>query len=119
MNTKPLTNLLKKGVPFIWSAKAQQAYEGLKEALTFALTLMPLCFDRPFVLHTSVTDESLGTMLAQEDDSGTEKSIYFISHTIMAIKLNYSLAEKECLSLVHATKKFRHCLQGNTTKVIV
>lgn len=47
INAKPLTNLLKKEAPFIWSNKTQKAFVGLKEALVSAPTLAPPRFDRP------------------------------------------------------------------------
>lgn len=119
INAKPLTNLLKKGALFVWSLKAHEAFEELKRALASTLILVPLLFDQPFILYTSTIDESLGAMLAQEDDSGIERIIYFINHTLVAAELNYSLVEKECLALVHATKKFKHYLHGNNTQVII
>eukprot|EP01018_Ginkgo_biloba_P005516 Gb_15363 [translate_table: standard] len=114
---KPLTELLKTDVPFYWSPQANLAFEQMKEALTFAPILMPPSFDKPFILYTSATNCSLGCMLAQKDDTGKERAIFFTSQTLIGYELNYTFVEKQCLALVFATKKLRQYLINAHTDV--
>ena len=47
---KPLTNLLRKNVPFVWDQKTEEAFVALKEILTAEPMLQYPDFTKPFVL---------------------------------------------------------------------
>ena len=54
---RPITDLTKKGAPFIWSAACQQAFDKLKSELTApGRALKRPDFERPFVLHTDFSN---------------------------------------------------------------
>ena len=53
---EPLSALIKKGVRFSWSPKAQQAFEHLKRALAKTVTLAYLQPDQTFILYTDASD---------------------------------------------------------------
>ena len=64
--SKPLTHLLKKGVPFQWTSQVQQAFQLLKSALLSAPVLAIPYFSKPFVVETNASDLGIGAVLMQE-----------------------------------------------------
>ncbi|XP_074283044.1 putative mitochondrial protein AtMg00860 [Silene latifolia] len=57
--SKPLTNLLKKGV-FTWNQEANKAFEKLKVALTTALVLALPNFSKQFTVETYGSNDGIG-----------------------------------------------------------
>ena len=69
---------------------------------------MPPIPGRPLLLYLSVSDMALGCMLAQLDDSGKERAIYYLSKRILEYECIYIMIENFCLALVYATMRLRH-----------
>jgi len=61
-----------------------------------------------FLLYARAMDHSLGTLLTQKNDDGTEQAIYYLSRTLISIESRYNPVEKECLAFVFAIQKMRH-----------
>ncbi|XP_059064753.1 uncharacterized protein LOC131856833 [Cryptomeria japonica] len=74
--------------------------------------------NRPFFLCISASSHTLATLLAQHDDEGREREVYYISHTLIEYETRYSAAEKQCLALVFVTQKLRHYILHAETRVI-
>ena len=71
---------------------------------------MPPTPGRPLLLYLSVSDIALGCMLAQLDDSGKERAIYYLSKRMLEYECKYIMIELLCLELVWATRRLRHCV---------
>ena len=69
---------------------------------------MPPIPGRPLLLYLSVSDIALGCMLAQLDDSGKERAIYYLSKRMLEYECEYIMIERLCLALVWATRRLRH-----------
>ena len=69
---------------------------------------MPPTLGRPLLLYLSVSDIALGCMLAQLDDSGKERAIYYLSKRMLEYECKYIMIERLYLALVWATKRLRH-----------
>ena len=54
---------------------------------------MPPIPRKPFLLYISATDTTLGALLAQNDEQGREKAIYYIRRTLVGYEINYSHIE--------------------------
>lgn len=54
--SKPLTNLLRKGQLYIWTAETEDAFQALKQALITAPVLAMPDFQTPFVVETDASD---------------------------------------------------------------
>jgi hypothetical protein len=65
--SKPLTDLLKKGVQFVWTHHHQEAFEVLKEALVSALVLKLPNFTKQFVIEINASDKGVGAVLMCKD----------------------------------------------------
>lgn len=102
--TAPLTTLLKKN-SFVWSEKAQEAFERLKEAMVRPPVLRLPNFTKAFVVECDASGEALGVVLMQEG-----QPISYISQSLKGRNLNLSTYEKELLALVMAVRKWRHYL---------
>ena len=61
---------------------------------------------------------SLGALLAQQDDMGKEKAIYYISRTLVQYELNYTWIEKAYLAILFASQKLRHYVLAHTTQLV-
>lgn len=114
----PLSDLTKRGIPFHWNDKEQEAFDSLKKSLISAPILLPPNPRQPFVLETDASGIGLGAVLSQEDDSGDLRPVSFHSRKLSKHETNYAVHEKETLAVVDSIQKFRHLLEGTHTKVI-
>ncbi|KAG9442624.1 hypothetical protein H6P81_018478 [Aristolochia fimbriata] len=73
---------------------------------------------KPLLLYIAAQEKSLGALLAQNDDQGKERLLYYLSHTMVEAELNYSPIEKTCLALIFAIQKLRHYLLAHSTNLI-
>lgn len=105
--SKPLTVLLKKGVPYVWNQEAQQAFQLLKEALINAPVLAVPDFSKKFVIETDASDLGMGAVLMQEGHP-----VAFLSKAFCPRNQALSTYEKECLAIIHAVDKWRPYLHG-------
>jgi len=78
--SKPLTNLLRKNVPFKWDQKTEEAFSTLKEILTTGSLLQYPDFSKPFVLSTDASSEAFGAILNQ-GPIGQDLPIAYASRT--------------------------------------
>lgn len=61
------------------------------------------------MLYLSVSDVvALGSVLAQYDDHGKERVIYYLSKKMLDYELKYTAIEKTCLALVWVIEKLKH-----------
>jgi hypothetical protein len=113
---RPLTHVLAKDAPFIFTEECLQSFHTLKEALVSAPVIQPPDWHLPFEIMCDASDCAVGAVLGQSKD----KKHYAISNASKARtrpQLNYATMEKELLAVVFAIEKFRSYLVG--AKVIV
>ena len=72
--------------------------------------------ERPFILQTDVSECGLGAVLSQEDESGQEHPVAFVSRKLFPREMSYSVIE-ECLAVVWALSYFNVYLEGQTFTV--
>ena len=104
---------------FRWGPKQEDAFKKLKDLVTSAPVLAFANFNKPFILHTDASAESLGACLYQEQDDNTERPIAFASRGLSQSERNYPAHKLEFLSLKWAvTDKFHDYLYGVPFHVI-
>jgi hypothetical protein len=64
---KPMTELLKKGVKFVWSEECEQAFHTLRKHLTSAPVLSQPDMTKPFEVFCDASGTGLGCVLMQEN----------------------------------------------------
>lgn len=67
------------------------------------------------ILYISTTKSALGALLAQNDNEGCERVVYYINHTLVGYELNYSPIECDCLEIFFTTQKLRHYMLNHQT----
>jgi hypothetical protein len=63
---KPMTELLKKGVKFVWSEACERAFHTLRQHLTSAPVLVQPDNSKPFEVFCDASGTGLGCILMQE-----------------------------------------------------
>jgi hypothetical protein len=113
---RPLTHLLAKDAPFIFTGECLQAFHTLKKALISIPVIHPPDWHLPFEIMCDASDYAIGVVLGQFEDK-KQYAISYASKILTGPQLNYGTMEKELLTVVFATEKFRSYLIG--AKVIV
>ncbi|RVE42148.1 hypothetical protein evm_013209 [Chilo suppressalis] len=78
---KPLTNLLKKDVPFSWQNEHQLAFEKLKQCLISAPLLIYPDFTKTFVLTFDASNFAISAILSQGSIAHRKGTLNVISNT--------------------------------------
>nr|GFB04104.1 reverse transcriptase domain-containing protein [Tanacetum cinerariifolium] len=113
---RPMTRLLKKDTPFIFSQEYVDAFQILKRMLTEAPILIAPDWDMPFELMCDASDFAIGAVLGQHRDKHF-RPIHYASKTMTEAESKYTTTEKEMLAVVYAFEKFRSYLILNKSIV--
>ncbi|CAN6688307.1 unnamed protein product [Malus baccata var. baccata] len=89
---------LKDSDKFVWEEEHQAAFTQIKVFLTNPPVLVPHQRGKPLKLYISAAEESIGCLLAQDNDAGWEQAIFYLSRNLSHPKINYSVVEKLCLA---------------------
>ncbi|GKC51352.1 reverse transcriptase domain-containing protein [Tanacetum coccineum] len=103
---RPMTHLLEKETPFIFSKECIEAFETLKMKLTHAPILVAPDWDLPFEIMCDASDFAVGAILGQRKTKHFQP-IHYASKTMTEAQAHYTTTEKELLVVVYAFEKFR------------
>nr|GEU56653.1 hypothetical protein [Tanacetum cinerariifolium] len=95
---RPMTRLLEKETPFIFSQECVDVFQTLKRKLTEASILIAPDRDMPFELICDASDFAIGAVLGQRQDKHF-KPIHYASKTMTEAESNYTTNEKEMLAV--------------------
>ncbi|MGZ7847990.1 RNase H-like domain-containing protein, partial [Haemophilus sp. SZY H57] len=109
---------LKNGSSFEWKDEHSQAFDQIKQYLMKAPLIAPPDYKLPFRLYVSAAQETIGGMLAQEDENHCERVIYYLSRFLSPVECRYSAGEKLGLALYYAVTKLRHYIGRSTVFVL-
>jgi hypothetical protein len=104
--SQPLTSLLKKDVPFVWTEIIETAFNTLKEALMSAPVLALPDFTQQFVIETDACHVGIGAVLSQNGHP-----LAFVSRALGPRHRGLSVYEKEYLAILLAVQQWRSYLQ--------
>lgn len=104
--SKPLTNLLRKGIPFVWIQDHVVAFQTLKNSLVSAPVLALPDFNREFVVETDASDGGIGVVLMQDGHP-----LAFVTRALGPRNQGLSVYEKEYLAILIAIDQWRPYLQ--------
>ncbi|KAL6322849.1 hypothetical protein AAG906_020849 [Vitis piasezkii] len=105
---EPIFRLLRKSQPTIWDDQCQHEFERIREYLLSPPVLVLSTPSRPLLLYLSVLDVALGCMLVQLNNSGKDRTIYYLSKRMLDYEMRYVMIEHYCLALVWVTYRLRH-----------
>ena len=94
---------------FIWTEKAQQAWDNVKKRLTTAPMISFPDFRYPFTVCTDASDVACGAVLLQEVN-GDKRLIASCSHTFTDTETRWSTTEREAFGILYAVKKWNYFL---------
>ncbi|GJS29460.1 reverse transcriptase domain-containing protein [Tanacetum coccineum] len=95
--SRPMTHLLEKNTPFIFSDDCIRAFQTLKDRLTEAPILIAPNWDLPFELMCDASDFAIGAVLGQRHEKHF-RPIHYASKTLIEAQTNYTTTEKELLA---------------------
>ncbi|QRW25069.1 Retrotransposable element Tf2 protein [Rhizoctonia solani] len=100
---RPLHNLVKKDTLWKWDTKEQEAFQGLKVAITNAPVLCHADPSKPYFLETDASGAALG----------------FLSESFKGAKQNYDTHNKELLAIIRSFEYWRIFLEGTKHPITV
>jgi hypothetical protein len=96
---KPLTQLLKKNIKFIWTEACTKALDRIINILTTEPVLTHPDPEKPFELEVDASDYATGAILFQCDERGKPKPLGFHSKTLSKEEMNYNIYNKELTAM--------------------
>ncbi len=117
---RPLTNLLKKGVNFLWTNTHSEAVEKLIN-ITLNDPIL-YCPDplKQFILEVNASAFTMGAILYQEHEGTKRKRpVGYHSQTFNPAERNNDIYHREFLAIIHSLENWRHLLVRSPHPVIV
>ncbi|XP_060182306.1 uncharacterized protein LOC132611970 [Lycium barbarum] len=101
----PLTELIKKEVPFVWGYEQEKDFQELKSMLISSPLLQLPNFEKTFEVECDASGVGIGGVLMQEG-----KSLAYFRENLKGASLNYSTYDKELYALVRVLTHWQHYL---------
>nr|GEU39334.1 hypothetical protein [Tanacetum cinerariifolium] len=103
---RPMTHLLEKETPFVFSKECVDAFNTLKKKLTEAPILVVPDWNLLFELMCNASDFAIGAVMGQRKTKHFQP-IHYDSKMMTEAQIHYTTTEKEMLAVVYAFEKFR------------
>ncbi|XP_064479035.1 uncharacterized protein K02A2.6-like [Ornithodoros turicata] len=107
----PLNNLLRKSVPWQWSASCVDAFEAIKKMLTSAQILTHYDPRKEIFLAVDASSKGLGAVIYHRIN-GHYRPIAPASKALTPAETKYAQIEREALAIIFGVKKFHQYLWG-------
>ncbi|KAL4021527.1 hypothetical protein IC575_020329 [Cucumis melo] len=108
----PLTQLTRKGTPFVWSPACESSFQELKQKLVTAPVLTVPDGSGNFVIYSDASKKGLGCILMQQG-----KVVAYASRQLKIHEQNYPTHDLELAAVVFALKIWRHYLYGEKIQI--
>lgn len=115
---KPLTDLTKKNMTWLWGEAQDRAFKDLKSSLISRPVLA--IYDRNLhtELHTDASKFGVAGILLQRQIDNSLKPVMYFSRTTTREEQNYHSYELETLAVVESLKRFKVYLLGIKVKIL-
>ncbi|KAL0537619.1 hypothetical protein IC582_026602 [Cucumis melo] len=112
--TRPSTvsELTRKGAPFVWSKACEDSFQTLKQKLVTAPVLTVPDGSGSFVIYSDASKKGLGCVLMQQG-----KVVAYASRQLKSHEQNYPTHDLELAAVVFALKIWRHYLYGEKIQI--
>jgi ribonuclease HI len=119
----PLYQLMKKTDHFIWSQRADDAFNDLKRALSTAPILAVPAPREPMLLYIAATPWVISVVIVVEQtEEGKElpaqRPVYYLSEVLTLSKQNYPHYQKVMYGVYMAAKKLKHYFEEHPIMVV-
>ncbi|KAL0536708.1 hypothetical protein IC582_025668 [Cucumis melo] len=108
----PLTQLTRKGAPFVWSKACEDSFQNLKQKLVTAPVLTVPDGSGSFVIYSDASKKGLGCVLMQQG-----RVVAYASRQLKSHEQNYPTHDLELAAVVFALKIWRHYLYGEKIQI--
>ena len=108
----PLHRLTKKGEPWQWAGPEESAFQELKPPVTSAPVLILPNQDVHFQLKTDISGYATRVILSLLCDDEKWHPVGFTSKSLNPGEHNYTIYNKELLSVIRGLEEWRHILEG-------
>ena len=111
---RPLSELIRQNIDFIWDDRRQTAFDNLKTLITSAPVLRPIDYESslPVILSVDSSKIAVGIILSQQDENGNRHPARYGSLPMNERESNYSQPKLELYGLFRALRHFRLYLVG-------
>ena len=109
---RPLNDLTKKDMPWIWGSMQQQAFNSLKNSFTLQPILTMWELDQPTRLEVDASEYATGGVLLQQLNDHQWHPVAFRSESMVEAERNYEIYDKEMLAVIRGLEDWRHYLKG-------
>ena len=114
---KPLYDLERKDVAFIWTTDCDKSFNETKKALMHSKALAHYNPELPVVIATDASPYGIGAVMSHIID-GIERPVIFISSTLSKSEQNYAQLHKEALAIIFAIRKLHKYIYGRRFTLI-
>ena len=103
---------------FEWTEDCKQAFEDLKNFLSFPLLLSKPKVGEELYLYLAVSPEAVSSILVRMDDEGTQRPIYYMNRVLHDAETRYSKPEKIIFVLIIFAQHLRPYFQAHTVVIL-
>jgi hypothetical protein len=119
----PLYQLMKKMDHFVWSRRADDAFNDLKRALSTTPILAAPAPREPMLLYIAATPRVISVMIVVErTEEGKElpvqRPVYYLSEVLTLSKQNYPHYQKVAYGVYMAARKLKHYFEEHPITVV-
>lgn len=111
---RPLTELVRKDIPFEWDDRRQAAFETLKQEIIDSPALIPIDYSSPLpvILAVDTSVIAIGFIIYQMDKDKKRRPVRFGSIPLNPVEAKYSQAKLELYGLYRALRACHYYLIG-------
>ncbi|TYK28616.1 ty3-gypsy retrotransposon protein [Cucumis melo var. makuwa] len=107
-----VSELTRKGAPFVWSKACEDSFQNLKQKLVTAPVLTVPDGSGSFMIYSDASKKGLGCVLMQQG-----KVVTYASRQLKSHEQNYPTHDLELAAVVFALKIWRHYLYGEKIQI--